>query len=350
MQCRGFQFVNGSQLAYGRRYAPPDSPMLIVCPSCATSYDVEPASLGAHGRQVRCVRCRTVWRAELNRAAQLTAAAEALAPDEPDFPPPLAAATADALSSSGYIDATVADGAAQPDSVQDIVPAEQPDLSPAEVGAEVGGRGAAEIIATPEAETAAVDAPPLAPVDLDEGRPDIDSLRTDAPTEDVETAAARRARPGKRRLQWPSLSRLQALILGLLIVDAMLIGWRADVVRLLPQMASLYDSIGMPVNLRGLSLDDLSTATEMHDGVPILLVRGKVVNVTGAMIEVPRLKLIVRNAARREIYSWTVAPSAARLLPYRSTEFSSRLASPPAGSKDVMVRFLNRRDVVAGGG
>ena len=47
--------------------------MLIVCPTCATSYDVEPASLGANGRQVRCVRCRTVWLAELNRAAQLTA-------------------------------------------------------------------------------------------------------------------------------------------------------------------------------------------------------------------------------------------------------------------------------------
>ena len=35
--------------------------MLIVCPNCATSYRVEPSSLGAAGRSVRCVRCRTVW-------------------------------------------------------------------------------------------------------------------------------------------------------------------------------------------------------------------------------------------------------------------------------------------------
>jgi len=38
--------------------------MQIVCPSCATSYDLEPASLPLTGRPVRCLRCRTVWYAE----------------------------------------------------------------------------------------------------------------------------------------------------------------------------------------------------------------------------------------------------------------------------------------------
>ena len=47
----------------GRRRAV-DSPMQIVCPSCATSYDVEPASRPLKGRPVRCLRCRTVWCAE----------------------------------------------------------------------------------------------------------------------------------------------------------------------------------------------------------------------------------------------------------------------------------------------
>jgi len=54
--------------------------MLIVCPNCATSYDVEMASLRPNGRQVRCVRCRTVWHAELSHADKLIAAAEELAP------------------------------------------------------------------------------------------------------------------------------------------------------------------------------------------------------------------------------------------------------------------------------
>ena len=35
--------------------------MLIVCPSCATSYMIDPAALPASGRNVRCARCKTTW-------------------------------------------------------------------------------------------------------------------------------------------------------------------------------------------------------------------------------------------------------------------------------------------------
>ena len=35
--------------------------MLISCQNCATSYQVDPSSLGPTGRSVRCVRCQKVW-------------------------------------------------------------------------------------------------------------------------------------------------------------------------------------------------------------------------------------------------------------------------------------------------
>ena len=35
--------------------------MLIVCPSCTTSYQIDPASVGPAGRMVRCARCKTTW-------------------------------------------------------------------------------------------------------------------------------------------------------------------------------------------------------------------------------------------------------------------------------------------------
>src|SRR5215207_6641479 len=38
--------------------------MQITCPNCATSYDIEAASLG-QGRSVRCTRCANVWFAAL---------------------------------------------------------------------------------------------------------------------------------------------------------------------------------------------------------------------------------------------------------------------------------------------
>jgi predicted Zn finger-like uncharacterized protein len=54
--------------------------MLIVCPSCAASYEVALATLFPQGRRVRCTRCRTVWHAELSQADKLLAAAAAIAP------------------------------------------------------------------------------------------------------------------------------------------------------------------------------------------------------------------------------------------------------------------------------
>ncbi len=35
--------------------------MLIVCPSCASEYTIDPAKLGAEGRTLRCAICRDTW-------------------------------------------------------------------------------------------------------------------------------------------------------------------------------------------------------------------------------------------------------------------------------------------------
>jgi hypothetical protein len=104
----------------------------------------------------------------------------------------------------------------------------------------------------------------------------------------------------------------------------------------------------MPVNLRGLTFDGLATTTEQHDGVPILVVEGNIVNVTGKTSSVPHLRFAVRNAAHQEIYSWTAVSSRAILPPGEAVAFRSRLASPPPDAHDVMVRFVNRYDILNG--
>ena len=62
--------------------------MLIACPNCATSYNIEPASLGAAGRTVRCARCKTTWFASgLEPAPEMTTSAnDALADGEAHRP------------------------------------------------------------------------------------------------------------------------------------------------------------------------------------------------------------------------------------------------------------------------
>jgi hypothetical protein len=139
------------------------------------------------------------------------------------------------------------------------------------------------------------------------------------------------------------------LILALLVANAVLLGWRSDVVRLLPQTGSLFAAIGLPVNLRGLAFTDVTTAREMHDGVPVLTVKGAIANVTRQPREVPRIRFSVRNAAGGDVYTWTSLPARTILAAGDAEQFETRLASPPADGQTVMVRFFNRHDLVGGG-
>jgi hypothetical protein len=196
-----------------------------------------------------------------------------------------------------------------------------------------------------------VDAPPLSPVDLDEGAPPIE-VEADQPTEpppdDIESYAARHDTNGKSRWwHWP-LSALQSGVLALLIIDAALVGWRDEFVRMMPQTASFYSTLGLNVNLRGLAFDGVTTSTEQHEGVPILVVEGNIVNDSHKVVDVPRLKFAVRNASGQEVYSWTAAASRASLPPGENVAFHSRLASPPVEAHDVLVRFITRQDIISG--
>jgi predicted Zn finger-like uncharacterized protein len=317
--------------------------MLIICPSCATSYDVGAASLSPNGRQVRCARCRTVWRAEPPRADKLMLAAAALAPE----PAASAFAAEEAVDNAADELASVRLG--------DFRPADdRPGRSPAvAVGASPVATRQADRGYSDDVYSGDVEAPPIVPVDLDEEQPRQRRERLHVPerqeplgVQDIESMAARRPAANRDARRWP-LSRPHTALLGLALLVAILIGWRSDVVRALPQTASFYSLIGLPVNLRGLVFDNVATVTEQHEGVPILVVEGNVFNPTRKTEDVPRLKFVLRNAAHQEIYSWTAVPTRATLPPGEAVDFHSRLASPPADARDLVVRFVNRRDVVA---
>jgi predicted Zn finger-like uncharacterized protein len=325
--------------------------MLIVCPNCATSYDVDVASLRPNGRRVRCVRCRTIWQAELSHADKLLAAADALAPvrrtveavaaavgGRPEIP-----VSAERIEAASDV---ASDGLGLP---------EGDDLSGASASADEAARND-----FPE-----IESPPTAPDDLDaDGVPNgMDALEygdADAapmpaetiaaePPADIESSAARRALGRLKPASWGwSLSLPQWGILALIILDAIVIGWRADFVRFMPQTASFYAAIGLPVNLRGLAFTEVATTTEQHEGVPILVVEGTIVNESRKLADMPHLRFAVRNGAHQEVYSWTAAPPRTMLASGEEVSFHTRLASPPPDARDVLVRFVNRYDIMNG--
>ena len=142
----------------------------------------------------------------------------------------------------------------------------------------------------------------------------------------------------------PSLSRLQRVILALALIDAAIIGERADLVWAMPQTASFFAALGLPVNLRGVHFDRLAATAERRDGEPVLIVQGAIGNSPAESADVPLLRFAIRNTEHQEIYSWTAAPTHERLSAGRRLAFRSELILPPADTRDVVVRFIDHDD------
>jgi predicted Zn finger-like uncharacterized protein len=278
--------------------------MLIVCPSCTTAYQIELSTLGAAGRTVRCARCRATWFASVAELAPATIGLPAVQEASP---------------------------------LRQAIPVEQQesDHAPQE---------SPEIEAAPNESTSITidNSPPLVPALAQEAG----SAAASGP--DIESVAARRARRGgtkqRRSGRWPGLPTMILVLAGSI---AALLNWRVPVVRFVPQTASLFSAVGLPVNLRGLNFDDVRTSVETRDGVTVVVVEGMIANQTRQPLEVPRLRFAVRNAGGYEVYAWTALPEEPVLAPGDRKPFRARLASPPPDAQDIIVRFFNRRDVAA---
>ena len=98
-------------------------------------------------------------------------------------------------------------------------------------------------------------------------------------------------------------------------VNAALIALRADVVRFVPQTASLYARIGLPVNLRDLVFSKITTTTETDDGMAVLVIEGAIASTATRVVDVPDLRFAVRDNGGREIYTWTTHPPKSVLAP-----------------------------------
>jgi len=305
--------------------------MLIVCPTCATSYQIGLAALGGAGRSVRCAHCKNTWFASPQSALEEAALAIAAPPPTVRAPaPPAQAPTPQPPPEVDDFDVATAsefsvEGVMPPDETEDAV-----------------GNALAEM-----------DAPPLAPADTAEAAEPSGSKFDPGAADDIETIAARRARHAyaERRARGTPLQRILSLPVLIVALAAVILGvlqWRAAVVRHFPQTASLFSMLGMPVNLRGLIFQEVRTKSEFHDGVMVLVVEGVIVNLTRNTLEVPRLRFGLRNGTGHEVYAWTALPSKTLLGSGDGLPFRTRLASPPLDGRDVIVRFFNRRDAALG--
>ncbi|WP_024518508.1 MJ0042-type zinc finger domain-containing protein [Bradyrhizobium sp. Tv2a-2] len=293
--------------------------MHIVCPHCTTSYAVDPATLGATGRTVRCSRCKEVW---------LARPEDAIAP-EPAVAPHLAAASHEETDAAAEWEAM-----AREETGEDAPQVESPSIAgdfPADRSFsshidngdwQTMGRQGADDEAEDDAGLGRSRFHRLLP---QLARPKLTGRMTGLTFAGPTTACA----------------AMGALAMALLV-------WRADVVRLMPQTAAFYRMVGLQVNLRGVQFRDVKITTETVEGKPVLVIEGAIVGRSRKPVDLPRLRFSVRDAQGAEIYAWNAVLDQTVLQPGERAAFKSRLASPPAEGRSIDIRFFNKRDIAGG--
>jgi hypothetical protein len=285
--------------------------MHTVCPNCARSYGVEVAiqrTPGGWTRQARCHCCHWVWQVDLSSADKLMLVADAVAP--------VREAIAATAQPAGHDRKAPLQFERRSTPLFDEFKPARIAQAPASLPGNMQVKPFSEPCSEPYVAT--------------------EFLR-DTP------AVIARCASWCKSWRLPR-SYLQIVILGLVIADTAIIGWRADLVRAMPQTATFYARLGLPVNLRGLQFDSVAATAEWRDGEPVLIVNGKISNDTSKAEEVPSLRLVARNSEHRQIYSWATAPARQALAPGEAMPFRSELALPPPDTREIMVRFVDRND------
>jgi hypothetical protein len=130
------------------------------------------------------------------------------------------------------------------------------------------------------------------------------------------------------------------VLVGLVIATMTAIAARAAIVSIAPVTAAIYAGVGLPVNLRGLSIASVRvTSMQQTEGPGELLITGDLENLRDSQTAVPNLRLALRGEDGGELYVWTVRAPKLNLAARERVPFRARLAAPPAGARDVLVKF-----------
>ncbi|MBO0347095.1 MJ0042-type zinc finger domain-containing protein [Roseibium limicola] len=289
--------------------------MKIKCPDCGTSYDIKAEALGSEGRSVKCARCSNRWHVSPPKAPE---------PDASDIDEEEWARDQEAEARA-----------------EDVPPAAaNPDIKSAAAPA-------------PAAKAATATASPPDPdEDLDENGETSSNKSTDIESQATRTKI--KVNPYKHRkdtigaiINWllrRNFRRISGVALfgASVVICLFFLLIRDELVKKSPDLASLFETIGLEINLRGLEFRDLRTFKDIADGRPALVIEGTIHNIKAETITVPAVRLSLRDAELQEIYAWTIEPHAKRLNALDEARFRTILTEVPSGVADIQVRFVDR--------
>lgn len=284
--------------------------MIIECPNCETRYEL-PVDLPPEGRKVRCATCKHIWTAteaakekpkiEVPRFEDEEIVFKEDVPEaETSSPPPEPEPPAEAVEEAASAEDTISD--------------EEMEQAFSDAIAEAAQTDADFDVETPQAEEE--ESPPIV----------------------IGKAKKKRAPlPTRLAAGWAGLALFLAGVASFAYFQ------RVSVVRALPGAAPAYESLGLPVNVRGLEFSGVKYSWETSAGRPVLEVYGNITNITSRPLKVPTVVFGLRTKEKVEVYQWAADVSSEMLPPGKTTPFSAQIPTPPKSIRDVQVRFAKIR-------
>jgi predicted Zn finger-like uncharacterized protein len=301
--------------------SPKPMSVIIACPHCGTRYQVPPETLGDAGRKVACAHCGQSWMADPGAALP--------APQE------------DRLFTEADEVALDKSFAAEEAALRDVPPAVRQLIPKGEVPPPEVMRSIAEIKEALESKTGKT----LSTV-ADEVPPTPEQKKA---RHKAQGKLEQRQRAVARGLPSARLSRmLRGVGVGLLLgVIGGGVLFRAEIVRVLPDLAGLYASLGLKVNVIGLDFSDVTTLLSRRGNSDVMTVNATIYGVEPRRLVVPPVVVTLLGEDGQPVYAWSVAPKVRDLEPGEVIGFSTELPSPPATARQVRLSFADSTRALA---
>ena len=277
--------------------------MIIVCPDCQTRYKTTAKAIGPNGRTVRCANCSSSW--------FVAAEADELTLDR--------LALEDIEASQNEVFQQERQNKAK---LKDSLIEQSKRQSAMGSGRQVDNAALAAAAWTGEADEAP-------------------SLRG-AHEEMRERTERRRAR---RRFLNVMLIWLVPLVL-LAAMAATAYHYRQDIVDREPRAASLYKALGIEVSASGMTLTPPITRYAQIDGKPVLIVEGKVNNISNESVSLPLVALSLYNSSGQELAQWNVQLETDTLEAGDSAPYLSQYPSPPLDAVEMRSRLATETQIM----
>lgn len=151
-----------------------------------------------------------------------------------------------------------------------------------------------------------------------------------------------------RRRKALDIRGLAALLLFAIALTGAGYGFRERIARAWPPAADLYAMLGLSHQAPSMRLVDVSFANTMVSGVPVLTVKGAIVNdAAGEGAEpsaIPTILIQLRDDQRKVISRWTHKPPHPALVAGGRADFETSLENPPVEARNLDITFAAETD------